>query len=797
VPRRYLPRRRLDDSAEQESASTGTIAPVVTDERSDARLTELLITKGPESRNGNGGAVPRTSVARLQRLAGNRAVADRLGGSGATIQRARNRASDEEDALPEPAQAGPAETVEAAPESEAAPSAQAGPVETVEAAPESEAAPSAQAGPVEAAPDPGVAPPAQAGPVEAMAAPNAEEAAKAAIKESARKPAGATGEPAGLDKLVEGEVPSILDEGGRVLPGPEIKPEPGAETEAPAQEKPGAETEGPGSPGELADTASGAAARLTEEAGGAGPTDAAAGGAAEALGAAAARGAQAGRGTESVAGGADDVAERPVLPESAEVPETSPAGPGGDEEAAEPSAGPEPAREAVPGGDEEAAEPSAGPEPADTDEGRGAMLAEATPSASGPANLVPGGPTADELESAAGFARKAENAYALADTLMTASETAVQFDANEYLPARIQGEILRQRGPLTTASIWIARNLPAIGTLARQGLAGLRAGLQAAIGAIGGATSGLLRAIRDSVAGARLVIGWIRSTVGGVIGQIASYLGSVGAAVARILGPLMTRGQSLLGDIRGRLDPLRNLVSRVVRPMATATLGVVDGLVRGLDAMARRTVTQALDAATRRYRTFVDAQVRQARAANTRARARIAHHLAMFRLRSTAMYAAARHIALGERVRIEVTSGRRVRRARTASGYAVIAQTVTNAWTRITRRDMATTQPFGTAERAAARAVIDAHIQMDADVAALEASKATAVEEATATATAAAEDAGQVAATAADAAVAVASAAREAETEATGLVSDLVGQGETEQSRLQGTVDRAGTPRSG
>jgi hypothetical protein len=425
------------------------------------------------------------------------------------------------------------------------------------------------------------------------------------------------------------------------------------------------------------------------------------------------------------------------------------------------------------------------------------MLAAGVASASGPANLVPGGPTAAELESAAGFARKAENAYALADTLMTASETAVQFDATEYLPARIQGEILRQRGPLTTASIWVARNLPAIGTLARQGLAGLRAGLQAAIGAIGGATSGLLRAIRDSVAGARLVIGWIRSTVGGVIGQIASFLGSVGAAVARFLGPLVTRGRSLLGDIRGRLDPVRSLVSRVVRPMATATLGVVDGLVRGLDAMARRTVTQALDAATRRYRTFVDAQVRQTRAANTRARARIAHHLALFRLRSTAMYAAARHIALGERVRIEITSGRRVRRARTVSGYAVIAQAVMSAWTRITRRDMATVQPFGTAERAAARAVKDARIQMDADVAALEASKATAVAEATAIGTAAAEDSGQVAATAADAAVAVASAAREAETEATGLVSDLVGQGQAEQARLQGTVDRAGTPGSG
>ena len=211
MPRRYLPRRRLDDSAEQESASTGTIAPIVTIEPGDARLTEFLIAKGPQGGNGNGGAVPQTSVARLQRLAGNRAVADRLGGGGATIQRARNRASDEEEALPEPAQAGPVETVEATPESEAAPSAQAGPVEAAPG-PESEAAPSAQAGQLP----------------EAAAAPTAGEAAKAGILESAEKPAGIEDEPTGLDKLVQERVAPIVGEGGRVLPDAEVEAKPGS-----------------------------------------------------------------------------------------------------------------------------------------------------------------------------------------------------------------------------------------------------------------------------------------------------------------------------------------------------------------------------------------------------------------------------------------------------------------------------------------------------------------------------------------------------------------------------------------
>ncbi len=263
MPRRYLPRRRLDESADPELASTGPGAPVLTDERVNARLTELLIAKGPESGNGNGGAVPQTSVARLQRLAGNRAVADRLGRSGQAIQRSRNRTSDEEEPIPEPAQAGPVEAapeaeagvappaqagpVEAAPEAEGgvAPPAQAGPVEAapeaeagvappaqagpVEAAPEAEGgvAPPAQAGPVEAAPEAegGVAPPAQAGPVEAMAAPNAEEAAKAGIVESAKKPAGVEHGPTGLDKLVQDRISPIVGEGGRVLPGADVEPQ--------------------------------------------------------------------------------------------------------------------------------------------------------------------------------------------------------------------------------------------------------------------------------------------------------------------------------------------------------------------------------------------------------------------------------------------------------------------------------------------------------------------------------------------------------------------------------------------
>jgi len=77
VPRRYVPRRHSDE-AEQESAPVGASAPVAANELGDARLTELLIMNGPERLNG-GRAVPPTSVARLQRLAGNRAVADRLG----------------------------------------------------------------------------------------------------------------------------------------------------------------------------------------------------------------------------------------------------------------------------------------------------------------------------------------------------------------------------------------------------------------------------------------------------------------------------------------------------------------------------------------------------------------------------------------------------------------------------------------------------------------------------------------------------------------------------------------------
>ena len=231
MPRRYLPRRRLDDSAEQESASTGTIAPIVTIEPGDARLTEFLIAKGPQGGNGNGGAVPQTSVARLQRLAGNRAVADRLGGGGATIQRARNRASDEEEALPEPAQAGPVETVEATPESEAAPSAQAGPVEAAPG-PESEAAPSTQAGQLP----------------EAAAAPTAGEAAKAGILESAEKPAGIEDEPTGLDKLVQERVAPIVGEGGRVLPDAEIEAKPGSGAPESGRVLPDAEIEAkPGS----------------------------------------------------------------------------------------------------------------------------------------------------------------------------------------------------------------------------------------------------------------------------------------------------------------------------------------------------------------------------------------------------------------------------------------------------------------------------------------------------------------------------------------------------------------------
>lgn len=79
MPRRYVPRRHLDENAEQEPAPAAVSAPVATNELGDSRITELLMTNGRERLTGGGSVAP-TSVARLQRMAGNRAVAERLGG---------------------------------------------------------------------------------------------------------------------------------------------------------------------------------------------------------------------------------------------------------------------------------------------------------------------------------------------------------------------------------------------------------------------------------------------------------------------------------------------------------------------------------------------------------------------------------------------------------------------------------------------------------------------------------------------------------------------------------------------
>ena len=620
MPRRYLPRRRLDDSAEQESASTGTIAPIVTIEPGDARLTEFLIAKGPQGGNGNGGAVPQTSVARLQRLAGNRAVADRLGGGGATIQRARNRASDEEEALPEPAQAGPVEAApgpesEATPESEAAPSAQAGPVETVEATPESEAAPSAQAGPVEAAPGPEseAAPSAQAGQLpEAAAAPTAGEAAKAGILESAEKPAGIEDEPTGLDKLVQERVAPIVGEGGRVLPDAEIEAKPGSGAPESGRVLPDAEIEakpGSGAP---------ESGRVLPDAEVAGET---------------------GR----------------VLPDAEVEAKPGPAGPeGGSNTSAE---APAPAGGSGPGAAAPGTEVPAAPalEPGGPD--------ESGPSAEGPSPVsepdqgepLPAGDQAQiSIMNVAGAnaAVTAAKATAGADRL---SGVAVSLAAAGFANAL--------RLTMSRAVQWRSKILgfaPKVVTKAARMLTGLRMTASKMIQNIVLKVKSVADAAKGVIAWARQALGLARAAVRGIGNKLRSALGGAGEAVLKLLSSLLDPARKALGGLlKAGSEILLDGIKRVRADAASAVAFVAEEVGTRLETALAKVVD------------LVRAVVKAAREQARRAMAVIAEKIRLIRNQLLSLTLIARSMLSAARAR--ANEG-------TSAALAAIAAAIANGY---------------------------------------------------------------------------------------------------------------------
>jgi hypothetical protein len=197
VPRRYVRRRSQDDAA-QEATGVGSGAPAVAIDPGDARLTELLIASGPDTAGTMAGAVPLTSVARLQRLAGNRAVADRLGGGGETVQRVRNRTSDDEEAIPGAAKPGPPET------------------DPANAEPEAQAGSEVEAGP-------GAIPAADETPGAEIAR-SPEKSREQSLEKSLEKPAGDDEKPTGLDRVVDERLALFVGERERVLTAAEIEP---------------------------------------------------------------------------------------------------------------------------------------------------------------------------------------------------------------------------------------------------------------------------------------------------------------------------------------------------------------------------------------------------------------------------------------------------------------------------------------------------------------------------------------------------------------------------------------------